>query len=289
MKKILIIALCFVYYHTQAQNPNGKTDKELWYFNGQIKTVREKCYEPKVVGSKIVKGSPKRNFLSNYYFVYKKNNYWKSRTYYRNGIVNKKDVYEYNDKDKKSKMLEYYKRKLSWKTIYYYDKSERCIGHRKLKSSGEYSSKESYTYYPDGRIKEIKYFGKDSLKYYNRHEFKYDDNNKIIEETTFEKTGKISNKSTKKLNKKGLVISVKDDAMSGGKYNSEVLYIYNEHGHKKKYIFRWENNAPDIYTYKYIYDTKGNWIVCIEYKNDTAEQYFERTYTYYQLVNKQIY
>jgi hypothetical protein len=112
--------------------------------------------------------------------------------------------------------------------------------------------------------------------------YKYDNKNNMIERIVHNRGDSIHSKENWKYSRGGnLLEKIQIDYKPY--FYKRYAYVYSDSGHKiEESEFNSSNVLQVKYNYRYVYDTKGNWILQIKYCKGKPVELVERNIKYYQ-------
>jgi len=163
-------------------------------------------------------------------------------------------------------------------TLYNYDDNGNLASQKKYNNPDKLQYETSYIFNQKGQLTtEQKLIP--SINYTMKENYTYDDFNNLIVKTKKARIG--TTRETFRYNSKGLPIK-KSEYNAMDELFSIIEYEYNEQNDKvslKKYDT--ENTMTYNENYEYSYDTKGNWIEKISFKNGKKVSKEHREINYY--------
>ena len=258
---------------TREYNDSNKVVSYTYYKNNKQKNSYVIAYMDYV---KIVKKDnykkentePYHTWIYDYYDDGKK----KMSEYYKKGKLKRRYLYTCNDEGKEVKdtvktskvcyLTEYnddgtyikvYRNTNSKGKIrkqrYTYSKDDKLLSYENINAKGETSYSYDYEYDKNGNKIRYNYYKKSKL--YLKEEFKYNANNKLIEETRYNGKGELWHKTINKRDAEDRIVETADYNHKN-KLIGKTQYQYDEKGNQtKKIVYKKEEIKKE---YNYIYD-----------------------------------
>ncbi|GHV37562.1 hypothetical protein FACS1894178_9310 [Bacteroidia bacterium] len=288
MKKgiVLLIFAAMIIGSSCAQKHQTKTSWELDGLKGKVKSLRTITYEAIDTLGKIAKGNIVDNVYGSILINYNRKGGWiEYRSYTPAGKNRWAEIPSFDEKGNRMERRDYifsesdstlhrrysnkYDNKGNLTTAFLYNASDSLIWKR------------SYVYDNKGNETEIcSYNATDILNW--KVICAYDSKSNLIEENVYSASGNLDSKTIYKYDSKGNRIEQcgykSDDSLE-----SKTTYQYDENGFQVEVCkYNADGKLDKRFAYKYKYDTKGNWIEKIDYKDDVAVRIYERKIEYYK-------
>lgn len=258
-KILLIISFCLFSLFTNSIYAQDKklTDADFEGLKGKVKYVREIVSKKK----KLIGLIPKESIMNCYDYYYNtKGNFIKVQ-YINDGKIGNQQLYEYDDRNNQIYIIYVYEGQENDTIVKVFDDNGVI-----LKTKGNLFENSEYKYNDVGILQSITtYFSDDSFyienylidKNGNPYDcIKYNKDNKIVERNTYDFDNKGNLLKTELYNEELFLVNT-----TKNKYNDKNDII-EENFINYKRGFEYTN------TFKYKYDTKGNWLKQIEYNKE---------------------
>lgn len=263
-----------------------ETDLEKRGFKGKVKSIKSTTYKAIEKFGKIQKGEEVDKLLS----IFNEKGNFTERIYSKNGKIDSKQTYIYNDKGNIIEQKEYDSDgNLKLQTTYNYDDNGNKIEENTF--GGYQTQKTTYKY--DDKRREVESLITLSFQGINgsaelRITKEYDQKGNIIEEKNYNNHNKLSSKGIYTYDERGNKIKEIFINLDSKKPEEKNIYIYDKNNNKievQKYI---SENLSEKTTIKY--DEKGNILeehitdfniktsFKIVYKNDKTGNPIEKVY-----------
>lgn len=264
---IIILFVFLIFSQTTNAQSNKKSDAEIEGLRGKVMSVKDKYYKEGRIFFGLIPF--KKEFSDEYKEFNKKGNLvFKDKPSYQGENYRDREFYKYNDKGdciEISDTIYENVNKYSYlnRYEYIYDKKGN-ISEKKRYFNNKSSNDYFYKYDDKGNcIEMLSKVITDSS--FSKHIYLRDTNGQMIVCQSYNMPDGINYKLVFALDNKGNIIKIESFFGDINKGN-ETLYIYNS---ERDVIVEVNYNNLDNYyyasTFKYKYDTKGNWIKKIEY------------------------
>ncbi len=275
---------------------------------GQVKFYKQSCYAAEQHSNQVIKGRPIVDYPGDHHqtFYNPKGNRTEYIQYDSRDNPNTTISYTYNPKGNKVQE-QYCKEKEECRayiysfdsegnrsktyeslgqekkllvTSYTYDRSNNLIVYSEHNASGGVYRKEVYSYDDRGnKTKSIRYQSNGQVDQIKT--FQYDSIGNNIRKELYYKEDKLEERYDYQYDKSG---KVQVYIRYGGDLNliTKFYYTYDDQGNpltETRYYA--DTKLRQNFSYSYQYDSSGNWINKIVYRNDTPEFIYQREYTYY--------
>lgn len=317
MKQVILIVILFYFINMNAQKGQRDTEKEN--LKNKVKSYTQHGYKALLDLGKIKKGKKQYRNTANYRTVFNKNGDVLEREFYSSDSTSSRIIKNKYNNDVLIEAYSYYSRKLVKKTSYKYDQKKNIIETKIYKPTeellfryiyqydnarnkteshwydqeGNLLEHENYTYNKKGALVENKKYNDEYLKQKFIYQYK---NGRKYETTEFYKEDTSLNKKKVSVYNKNNKIVEKYTYLPEDVLTSIRIYSYNENNDIIKVKIhtsdgmigfdteesRQQIEFETIYTYKYQYDEKGNWIKVIQYENKMPKKIIERHFEYYE-------
>lgn len=287
MKKIITLFISILFMIGCNTNKSKiETDLEKRGFKGKVKSIKSTTYKAIEKFGKIQKGEEVDKLLS----IFSEKGNFTERIYSKNGKIDSKQTYIYNDKGNIIEQKEYDSDgNLKLQTTYNYDDNGNKIEENTF--GGYQTQKTTYKY--DDKRREVESLITLSFQGINgsaelRITKEYDQKGNIIEEKNYNNHNKLSSKGIYTYDERGNKIKEIFINLDSKKPEEKNIYIYDKNNNKievQKYI---SENLSEKTTIKY--DEKGNILeehitdfniktsFKIVYKNDKTGNPIEKVY-----------
>lgn len=287
MKKIITLFISILFMIGCNTNKSKiETDLEKRGFKGKVKSIKSTTYKAIEKFGKIQKGEEVDKLLS----IFNEKGNFTERIYSKNGKIDSKQTYIYNDKGNIIEQKEYDSDgNLKLQTTYNYDDNGNKIEENTF--GGYQTQKTTYKY--DDKRREVESLITLSFQGINgsaelRITKEYDQKGNIIEEKNYNNHNKLSSKGIYTYDERGNKIKEIFINLDSKKPEEKNIYIYDKNNNKievQKYI---SENLSEKTTIKY--DEKGNILeehitdfniktsFKIVYKNDKTGNPIEKVY-----------
>ena len=287
MKKIITLFISILFMIGCNTNKSKiETDLEKRGFKGKVKSIKSTTYKAIEKFGKIQKGEEVDKLLS----IFNEKGNFTERIYSKNGKIDSKQTYIYNDKGNIIEQKEYDSDgNLKLQTTYNYDDNGNKIEENTF--GGYQTQKTTYKY--DDKRREVESLLTLSFQGINgsaelRITKEYDQKGNIIEEKNYNNHNKLSSKGIYTYDERGNKIKEIFINLDSKKPEEKNIYIYDKNNNKievQKYI---SENLSEKTTIKY--DEKGNILeehitdfniktsFKIVYKNDKTGNPIEKVY-----------
>lgn len=278
MKKLMLFILLGLFFMTSCNSQKRETDLEKNNLKGNVRSLKEVSYEAITTFGKIHKGSKKREFFIDHdrYITFNEiGNKTEEKNYSSEGNFLSNWEYKYNDKGLIRKISRFEPvGTLSINEVYEYD-DNLIVEYRLLVDTGKID-KTIYKLNENGNVVEETHHNFDSSVFKKIYE--YDNKGNLTTELTYS-DGKPAGKTIYVNNDTGDVIA-DVNYYPDGSFLWKSTYVYDDK-HNLIEFKRSVSGVDTIKKYEYTYDSRGNWIKKIEFKDDFAMYILERTIVYF--------
>ncbi|MFJ1427832.1 hypothetical protein ACILD6_04405 [Capnocytophaga canimorsus] len=295
MKKIILLVLTAVSITNCNSSVEKKNDLQKVELKGKVKSVRTAGYTVVEKFGEIRKGKitdlddfinfgsffDSFNLIDGLCVYNEKGDIIEINRYNSDGSLNWKGVYKYDNKGNKIEENGYNSDgSFVSKMIYKYDDKDNLIEENWSDSSGNIYDGPTYKYDDKGNQIEKNHYHSDG-SFEGKQIYKYDDKGNQIELNNYNYDGDFVGKITCKYDDKGNKV----EAEMHNDWNGFIRLIFkydDKNNVVEMNMYDSKEGSEDKITFKYEFDTKGNWVKLINYENDKPELIIEREIEYYQ-------
>lgn len=247
--KLLTISVALLWVLScQAQGQNS--DLKRLSLHGNVKSIRERAYQPKFRDGNVQNGDPE---FSSYAAFNESGNKMEDTNYSPDGKVDKKHRCLYDSAGNRTVQDQY-------------DADEKLLG------------KITYAYDRKGRLREDRSFSAGG-KPGNRFTYSYNTKGEIIADSSFNGENKFQNKCTYTYDRAGnKTVTRKYSAQ--GKLEKTLRYSYDQFGNVLVETVESPDGSKTTYGYEYEFDMQGNWIRKVTFMDQKPTSVLEREIVY---------
>ena len=166
---------------------------------------------------------------------------------------------------------------IAYRTLYSYDKAGLLVQEKNFSSGNVFEGSFLFTYDTQGRMRSRTAFDSDSILL-NKSVFYYTPGR--VDEAVYSAKGEFQSLTGYAFTENGK-ISLMAEYEDDGEPIDSTGYVYEKSGNVKEMSYTSvADSVRDSYHYKYEYDSKGNWTMKLELKNDIPSKIILREYAY---------